>query len=209
MTVVLPGPGADDQALILASASATRARLLADAGLDCPTVPAAVDEGEVKAALKGEGATAYQAAETLAELKAVRVSRDHPRALVIGADQMLDCDGDWFDKAADRDAARATLQALSRRTHRLVSGVCIVEEGRRIWHHTDHATLTMRPLSAPFIDAYLDAEGDRVLGSVGAYRLEGLGAQLFARVQGDYFTVLGLPLLPLLDFLRGRGVLAA
>lgn len=209
MTIVLPGPRAGDQTLILASASSTRARLLMEAGLDCSAVPAMIDESEVKAALRGEGATAHQAAETLAELKAVRVSRDHPHALVIGADQMLDCDGEWFDKPADRDAARNTLRTLSRRTHRLVSGVCVVEDGRRVWHHTDHATLTMRPLSAPFIEAYLDAEGDRAQGSVGAYRLEGLGAQLFARVQGDYFTVLGLPLLQLLDFLRGRGVLAA
>lgn len=193
--------------LVLASGSAARAKLLAEAGLRCEARPALVDEAEVKAALSAEGATAYHAAETLAELKAIRVARDAPGALVIGADQMLECDGEWFDKPADRAAAAQTLRSLSGRPHRLISAVCVVRDGERLWHHTEHATLFVRPLSGDFIEAYLDAAGDAALSSVGAYQLEGLGAQLFARIDGDYFAILGLPLLPLLDFLRGRGVL--
>lgn len=209
MTAVLAGPSAGAQRLILASASPTRAAILRNAGLEVTAHPAAVDEQEMKAALRGEGADAAQAAETLAEMKAVHVAREHPDALVIGADQMLECAGEWFDKPADREAARRTLAALSGRSHALFSGACVVHEARRIWHHTARADLTMRPLSAAFIERYLDAVGEDALGSVGAYRLEGVGAQLFARVSGDLFTILGLPLLPLLDFLRGRGVVPA
>ena len=150
---------------------------------------------------------AGEVAEALAELKAQRVTRRHPGALVIGADQMLECEGTWFDKPADRAAARAQLEALSGRVHRLVTCAVVVLDGERLWHRTESATMTMRRLSPEFLDRYLDTAGNEVLSSVGAYQLEGLGAQLFARVEGDFFTVLGLPLLPLLDFLRVRGVL--
>jgi septum formation protein len=121
---------------------------------------------------------------------------------------MLECNGVWFDKPADRDHAAAHLAALSGRTHRLISSAVCVRDGARIWHHTAVATLTMRPLSRSFIDRYLEAAGPAVLRSVGAYQLEGLGAQLFSRIEGDYFTVLGLPLLPILAFLRDNQVIA-
>jgi septum formation protein len=211
-----PGPRRLDRSgepgvpgLILASASAVRARLLTDAGLRIAQEAAAVDEAEVKTALKAEGASAAVVAETLAELKALKVSRRRPGALVVGCDQMLDCDGRWFDKPGSLDAARTQLLALAGRRHRLLCGVVVVRDGVRIWHHNAVATLTMRGFSEAFLDAYLAAAGDAALASVGAYQLEGLGAQLFARIEGDYFTILGLPLLPLLDFLRQHGVAAA
>lgn len=193
--------------LVLASASPTRQRLLSDAGLEFERTPAAVDEGEVKSSLAAAGATAAQAAETLAELKAITVSRRRPGALVIGCDQMLDCDGEWLDKPSDREAARKQLQLLSGCRHSLHSSACLVRDGERLWHHNEAVHLTVRPLSPAFIAAYLDAAGEAVLGSVGGYQLEGLGAQLFARVEGDFFAVLGLPLLPLLNVLRAQKVL--
>jgi len=193
-------------ALVLASASATRARLLAAAGLEVACQPAAIDEQSLKASLKAEGATPAQVAETLAELKAQRISAKLPGVMVIGADQMLSCNEVWFDKPPDRDHAAAQLRALSGKTHQLWSAVCVLRNGSRLWHHNASARLTMRRLSDDFIEAYLAASGPAVLGSVGAYQLEGLGAQLFAKVEGDFFGILGLPLLPLLDFLRSNKV---
>ncbi len=192
--------------VILASASPSRLRLVAEAGLDIPSEAALVDEAEVKTALSAEGADAAQAAETLAELKARRVARRHAGALTIGADQILECNDVWFDKPADLAHAAAHLRSLSGRSHSLISAVCVVRDGARLWHHIDRARLVMRPLTDTFIEAYLAALGERALQSVGAYQLEGLGVQLFSRVEGDYFTILGLPLLPLLDFLRNHKV---
>jgi septum formation protein len=202
----LAGPRASETPLILASGSAVRARLLTEAGVAFAREAPAIDEGQIKAALKAEGADAAMAAETLAELKAQRVSRRHPEALVIGADQILDCGGVWFDKPADMAGAHAALLALRGRSHVLIASVAAVRGGSRLWHRNERATLLMREFSDDFLDAYLAAAGDAVLHSVGAYQLEGLGAQLFARIDGDYFSVLGLPLLPLLDFLRNHGV---
>jgi septum formation protein len=194
--------------LILASTSATRQRLLREAGLGFDSRAPGVDEDAVKASLKSEQAGAAQIAETLAELKALRVSARRPEALVIGADQVLDCNGVLFDKPPDLAHARAQLQALRGKPHILATTVCVAQNGARLWHHNAQARLVMRPFSDAFLDDYLKAAGADVLGSVGVYRLEGLGAQLFSRIDGDFFTILGLPLLPLLDFLRGRGVLA-
>jgi septum formation protein len=199
---------ADAPQVVLASASAIRRILLANAGIACEADPAAVDEEEIKRAMKADGAPATAVAETLAEMKAMRVAPRHPGALVFGADQMLDCNGTWFDKPADREHAAAHLMALAGRTHRLVSALVCVHNGARVWHHTATASLTMRRLSRPFIERYLDAAGPKAWQSVGAYQLEGLGAHLFSRVEGDYFTVLGLPLLAMLAFLRERGVAA-
>lgn len=194
--------------MILASASETRLKLLLAAGVPCAAEPARVDEEPLKRALAAEGAGPDRAALALAELKAVRVSRRHPGALVLGADQMLDCEGAWFAKPADMAAAKAQLLALRGRTHRLTSAVVAAQDGARLWHHVEAARLAMRPFSDSFLERYLAEAGTTVLASVGAYQIEGLGAQLFVRVEGDHSTILGLPLLPVLDFLRGRGALA-
>ena len=194
--------------LILASASKSRATLLRAAGVAVEIIPAHTDEDSVKAALKAEDATAAQCAETLAELKAVQVSQRHDNALVIGADQMLECDGAWFDKPKDMAAARGHLVNLRGKTHALPTAVAVALNGSRIWHHVAVPRLTMRPFSDGFIDGYLALAGSAVLSSVGAYQLEGPGAQLFSRIDGDFFTILGLPLLELLAFLREHDVVA-
>jgi septum formation protein len=205
---------ADDQRLqgatevILASASPSRTRLLAAAGVAHVAVPALIAEDTVKQSLRAEGASPLEVAETLAELKALRVSAQHPGRLVIGADQMLVCGDDLLDKPEDLDRAARHLALLSGRAHELPTAAVVVLDGRRIWHHRDTPRLTMRPLSDTFIADYLGAVGDAALSSVGAYQLEGRGAQLFEKIEGDFFTILGLPLLPLLGFLRARGALA-
>ena len=205
MTIPVDNPGPP---LILASSSAPRRAILENAGLRFAVEAARVDEEQARASLEAEGATTAQMAETLAELKARKVARRHPAALVIGADQMLDCAGRRFDKPKDRAEAKRHLQAFSGKRHSLISAACVVRDDARIWHLTARAELTVRPLDEPFIDSYLAAVGPHAMASVGAYQLEGLGAQLFSRIDGDYFTILGLPLLPLLDFLRAHRVLA-
>ncbi len=183
--------------------------LLANAGVDAALDVAAINEDETKRALKLAGASVEDAALRLATLKAERVSRRQPGALVLGCDQMLECEGRWFDKPASPAEAALQLAALSGRTHRLVSAVVAVEDGVLAWRHLDEARMTMRALSPCFIDAYVASLGEAATGSVGAYQLEGRGAQLFARIEGDFFTILGLPLLPVLAFLRARGALFA
>ncbi|MFC4352343.1 Maf family protein [Fodinicurvata halophila] len=195
----------DSSQVVLASASSSRKQLLENAGLPVECHAAAIDENEIKRSLAAEGASALQTAETLAELKAGRISRSWPGALVIGADQMLDCNGTWFDKPGDRDQATGHLKALSGRTHTLETSVCVVRDNERLWHHNETARLTMRSFDDDFIARYLDLSGEAILNSVGGYCLEGYGVHLFARVEGDFFTILGLPLLPLLGFLRDRG----
>jgi septum formation protein len=195
-----------DPRLVLASGSATRAGLLRAAGLDFATDLAAIDEAEVKRALAAENAEAGQAAETLAELKARRVAGRHQGALVIGADQILAAGRRWFDKPVDRDDARAQLAALAGQTHQLVSAVCVVRDGERLWHHVARARLVMRPLEAATIERYLDLVGDAALHCPGAYQVEGPGIHLFAAIEGDHAGILGLPMVPLLGFLRGHGI---
>jgi septum formation protein len=191
--------------VVLASASATRAAILAHAGLEVLRDSSGVDEDEIKRSFRREGLDAASCATALAETKAMRVASRHTGALVIGADQMLDCAGTWFDKPRDRDEARAQLLALRGKRHELVSAVAVVRNGAVIWRLVDRSRLTMRAFSDVFLDTYIAALGDDVLSSVGVYQLEGLGAQLFDKIDGDYFSILGLPLLPLLDFLRGHG----
>jgi septum formation protein len=191
--------------LILASASPSRRQLLASAGLHFGIEPAGIDEDEVKRSL-GSRAAPQELASTLAEMKALRVSSKHPEAMVIGADSTLACNGRMFDKPPTMDAARKQLQTLRGQTHELFSSVVVARGGQRLWHWTERARLTMRPFNDAFIDIYLARAGAGVLASVGAYQLEGLGAHLFTRVDGDYFTILGLPLLPLLSFLAGHGI---
>ncbi|MGE0254761.1 MAG: Maf family protein [Alphaproteobacteria bacterium] len=195
--------------LVLASASPTRAGLLDRAGLVFDIDPARVDEAEVKRALTGEGATAAEIADALAELKAIQVSRRRPADIVIGADQVLECAGRTYDKPPDMVAARVQLQTLRGRRHSLHAGVAVARGGALLWHHRGHAELTMRDFSDAFLDGYLAAAGDDVLGSVGAYRVEGPGIQLFAEIRGEWPTILGLPLLSLLGFLRDHGAVPA
>jgi septum formation protein len=180
--------------------------MLGDAGLRFTIVAPGVDEDEVKQSLAAESAPPKAVAETLAELKARRVSQRHPGALVIGGDSTLACNGRLFDKPPTLAAARQQLMALRGQAHELISSVVVARDGTRIWHHTETARLTMRPFDAAFLDTYLALAGDTVLTSVGAYRLESIGANLFSRVDGDYFTILGLPLLPLLSFLQSHGI---
>lgn len=193
--------------ILLASASATRLGLLAAAGVEAEAVPARIDEGAVKAAMLAEAAPPRDIADKLAELKALRVSARHPGALVLGADQVLTMGGTLFDKPADMAAARTQLLSLRGQTHMLLSAAVIALDRQPIWRAVDTARMTMRNFSERFLDDYLARIGSLALNSVGCYHLEGLGAQLFARVEGDHFTVLGLPLLPLLGFLRARGML--
>ncbi len=182
--------------------------MLRNAGLDPIQDASAVDEDRVKQSLKARGADTAQIAVKLAELKAQETAQRHPGAFVIGADQMLDCDGAWFDKPPDLARARGHLRSLRGRTHELVTAAVVVRDGAGVWQHVDRARLTMRDFSDAFIDDYLDRVGTAACRSVGAYQLEGLGAQLFSRIDGDFFTILGLPLLPLLDTLRDHGIVA-
>lgn len=190
--------------LILASGSAARKAMLEAAGLAFEIDKPRVDEEAAKATLRAEGLKPRDQAAALAELKALSVS-NRRNGLVIGADQILAIEGGTLDKPADRAEARAHLQRLRGRAHELITAAVVAKDGAVIWRHTETPRLRMRAFSDAFLDDYLARAGDHVLSSVGAYQLEGLGAHLFERVDGDYFSVLGLPLLPLLAFLREHG----
>lgn len=181
--------------------------MLNDAGLPCRVDPADIDESAIKADGAKEGASVEIVARRLAQAKAAAVSKRHPGSLVIGADQILECDGRRFDKPASLAEARAQLLALRGRIHRLVTAAALVRDGALVWETLDQAQLEMRHFTDGFLDGYLRAVGSQALESVGAYQVEGLGSQLFARMTGDHFTILGLPLLPLLAALRGQGIL--
>ncbi len=199
---------AESPRLILASASASRRALLEQAGLRFEARAAHIDEAAVKRAGRAEGATADDTALLLADLKARRIARTAGDALVIGCDQLLVCDGAWFDKPSDVAGARRQLRTLRGQTHTLVTAVLCLRDGQRVWHHVARPKLTMRGFSDAFLEAYLAAEGEALTTTVGAYRLEGLGVHLFDAVEGGHAAILGLPLLPLLGFLRQHGVLA-
>lgn len=194
--------------IVLASKSAARRAVLDGAGVPYEVVVAGVDEDAVKSGLLAEGAGPREIADALAELKAVRVSQGRP-GFVIGSDQTLDLAGELYDKAETVEAARERLKLLRGRTHKLHSAVVVAKDGAPIWREVVTASLTMRDFSDGFLEDYLAAEGENALGSVGCYRLEGPGAQLFSRIEGDYFAILGLPLMGLLDLLRRHGELAA
>ena len=195
--------------LILASASAARQRLLADAGVIAETDPADIDESAIKQECRRAGRSSTECARRLAEAKARAVAFRHQGSLVLGADQLLDCDGKWFDKPRDKAEARDQLQGLRGRAHELVTAATVVCDSEQRWQAVGRPRVTMRAFSDAFLDHYLDAMGERVLKTVGGYEIEGLGAQLMDKIEGDYFAILGLPLLPLLHFLRAAGALAA
>jgi len=195
--------------LVLASRSAARRAMLKAAGVPFESVPAALDEDEAKAGLAEAGFAPRDMAEMLAEMKAKSVAAT-PDALILGADQVLELDGGhMLSKPGSRAEALDQLRGLSGRMHHLHSGAVVVENGERVWGTTESVALSVRPLGEAFLEAYLDAEYEAIRSSVGGYRIEGPGAQLFESVEGSHFAVLGLPLLPLLAFLRERGLLAS
>lgn len=196
--------------LVLASASAGRRLLLDNAGIPHDVMPASMDEDLEKARLRARGLDPGEIADSLAELKALDVLEKRPGDVILGCDQTLALDdGTAFDKAPDRAALAAQLRILSGRTHSLFSAVVAVRQGRPAWRHVARVRMTMRPLSEDFIQDYLAAEGDVLLGCVGGYRIEGRGVQLFSHIEGSHFAIMGLPLLPLLDFLRAEEILPA
>ncbi|EJW21062.1 hypothetical protein IMCC14465_08580 [alpha proteobacterium IMCC14465] len=194
---------ADAPRLVLASASKVRADILSGAGVDFDICPSDVDENILKDTLSDGGALAL----ALAAEKAHAVSAQYPDHIVLGADQILSCDGRLFDKPRNMDEASKNLMFLRGKTHQLINGLALVLNGETVWQNTATASLTMREFSEAFLDMYLHQAGTSILSSVGCYRLEAEGSQLFEKIDGDYFTVLGLPLMPLLGALRQHGVL--
>jgi septum formation protein len=193
--------------LILASASPFRRQLLENAGLDFESVPAEIDERAAEAPLAEGGVSPSDIALVLAEAKAIAVSEARPEAIVIGCDQTLSLDDEVFHKPEDMEDARRHLLRLSGRTHNLNSAIVLVRNGKTLWRHVSVASLTMRKLDPRFIGRYLARVGDKAFQSVGGYQIEGPGIQLFEQIEGDYFTIIGLPLLPLLAELRGTGLI--
>nr|WP_233341679.1 Maf family protein [Robiginitomaculum antarcticum] len=194
--------------ITLASGSVIRRRILNDAGVTFEVITKPVDEAAIKTAMLAEGARLRDIADALAEAKSVRVSRNQD-GLVIGADQIMVFEDRLYDKPQTLDEARARLLALRGKTHYLIGAAVISENGSAVWRHISKTKLTMRDFSDSFLDGYLEAGGEDLLTSVGAYKFEGLGAQLFSAVDGDFFSILGLSLLPVLDYLRIRGAIAS
>ncbi|MEE9348238.1 MAG: Maf family protein [Robiginitomaculum sp.] len=194
--------------IILASKSAIRRQILDGAGLDYRVITRGVDERAIKDSMLEAGAKPHDIADALAQAKSVRVSRAED-GLVIGADQIMVMDGTVFDKPDSMKQARERLVSMRGRSHQLIGAVVISEGGAPVWRHMAKTTLTMRDFSDDFLDAYLETEGEDILNCVGAYKFEGRGAQLFSHVDGDFFSILGLSLLPVLDYLRTRGAIAS
>ncbi|SHJ04008.1 Maf family protein [Wenxinia saemankumensis] len=198
-----------DPDLIVASASAIRATLLRNAGLAIAVQPAPIDEPALRRALEAEGASPRDTADALAEAKAIRVSAKRPGALVLGCDQVLDHDGAVLAKPEDPDEAIAQLTAMSGRTHRLLSAAVLAEDGAPKWRHVSTVRMHMAPRSPEWIAGYVERNWDSIRHAVGAYKLEEEGVRLFSRVEGDYFAILGLPLLEVLNHLTLTGRLTS
>ncbi len=195
---------------VLASTSASRRAMLTAAGIAHDAIPSGLDEEAAKAALIAEALSPRDLADALAELKAMRAATRVPGTMVLGGDSVVAlADGTLLDKPVDREDAAAHLRAMSGGRHDLFSAAVIVEHGRPIWRHVGHAKLTVRPLSDAFIDTYLDAEWPAISACVGCFRIEGPGVQLFDRIDGDHWTILGMPLLEIARYLRQRGKLIA
>ncbi|CAM2938420.1 septum formation inhibitor nucleotide-binding protein Maf [Komagataeibacter xylinus NBRC 15237] len=192
--------------IVLASRSGARRALVESAGLSARFMAADVDEHAIRAAMLAAGHDASAAALELARAKA-RAVEVAPRTVVIGADQILSCGEEWFDKPADRNTARAQLRRLRGRAHVLHTAVCLLRDGHEVWHHVACPVLHMRAFSETFLEWYLAAEGEAILSCVGCYRLEGRGIQLFSRIEGEQSAIMGLPLLPLLAALRGQDII--
>jgi septum formation protein len=196
--------------IILASQSASRRAMLDAAGVHYDAVPAHVDEDAAKAALLAEGRLPRDIADALAELKAVKVAQAHPTALVLGSDSVMAlATGALLDKPTDRATARRHLESMSGGRHQLISAAVIAEQGRPVWRHVDRAWLTVRPLSPAFIENYLDAEWPAIAQCVGCFRIEAAGVTLFDQIEGNHFTILGMPLVPILGYLRQRGAMTS
>ena len=196
--------------LFLASQSPTRKAMLIAAGVPFEAVRPDVDEDSAKIAFRARGLSARDLADALAELKALKISRRHPKDLVLGSDQTLSFDdGIMLDKAETLAALAAQLAQLSGRTHMLTSAAVIAHGGQAIWRHIEQCQMTVRPLSPAFIDDYVASHGEALLGCVGGYQIEARGIQLFSAIKGSYHAILGLPLIPLLDYLRTRGVMTS
>jgi len=195
--------------VILASRSEIRQALLRNAGVDVGVEPARIDEDAVRASLEAEGAGPRDVADTLAEFKARRISEKHPEALIIGCDQVLELAGTVLSKPEDKADAARQLRALRGRSHTLLSAAVIYDRAKPVWRHVGEVRLTMRPFSDAYLQDYLDRNWESVHDAVGCYKLEEEGVRLFSRVEGDYFTVLGLPLLELLSYLTTNGTLPA
>ena len=190
--------------LILASASPIRLHLLKAAGLQVTALPARIDEDSLRAALEAEAASPRDIADALAEMKAQKLAVKHPTALVLGCDQVLDFSGRAWGKPETIDAARTQLRTLRGKTHRLHSAIVLCDAQRPVWRHIGEARLTMRDFSDSFLDDYLARNWESIRSAVGCYKLEEEGVRLFSAIEGDYFTILGLPLLPLLGYLAQR-----
>lgn len=194
-------------ALVLASSSEVRASILRNAGFETTIVPARIDEESIRASLVSEGATTRDIADFLAESKALKISARTPDTMVLGADQVLDLKTQLFSKPETPEQAIEQLERLSGQTHRLISAIVVARDGRPIWRHAAEARLTMRKLTGTFIENYVRQNWDDIRWCVGCYRIEAEGIRLFSAIQGDYFTIQGLPILPLMNWFDVRGEL--
>lgn len=203
--IIHKGSDAMQRPLILASASKVRLQILQNAGIQAVAQPARVDEETIRLGLEAENAKPHDIADALAEIKARKIADKNPDRLVLGCDQVLSFQGSVFSKAATADQARVQLRQLRGRSHQLISAVVLYDEARPIWRHIGRATLTMREFSDEYLEGYLLRNWQEAQHSVGVYMVEAEGIRLFSATEGDHFTILGLPLLPLMSYLGTRG----